>query len=328
MNRKDFLRSLLHMAAGLAATGTLPGWGENANGSEPDKLPRRKLGRTGLEMPVLGLGGFHVGLAEKEQNARAVIDVALAEGIRFFDSAEMYQAGRSEKWLGLGLKGIRKDVFLMTKTWSPKDRSAESAKRHLEGSLDRLQTEYLDLWQVHGVTDAADTDKCFRKGGAMEYILDAKQRGLVRFVGVSGHTNPEALRRALKFYDEGWKFDAMQFPLNPIDFHQTSFQKELLPEIVRRGIAVLAMKTSAGGALVRQKVCSIDECLRYALSLPVSVAIVGMETADQVRDNARIIRTSTPFTADEVDRLLEKIRPQARLELEWYKKPAAAVTTS
>ncbi len=207
----------------------------------------------------------------------------------------------------------------MTKTHAPRDRSAESARRHLEGSLERLRTDYLDLWQLHSTKSAEDVDRAFRSGGAMEYIMRAREEGLVRFVGVTGHVTPAAHRRALHFWDEGWDFDTFQFPLNPIDFHQRSFQRHVLVDIVGRDIGVIAMKTSADGRLLREGICTIEETLRYAWSLPIGVAVVGMESPDLVRHNARLARDFEPMSALELDALRERIAPRADPSLEWYK---------
>jgi aryl-alcohol dehydrogenase-like predicted oxidoreductase len=194
----------------------------------------RSLGSSKTPVTILALGGFHVGGRKSEKEAVALVDTALEEGIRFFDNAESYQSGRAERWMGSALKGARKEVFLMSKTFSLDDRSAESAKRHLDGTLERLQTDYLDLWQLHSLRSERDCDRAFRKGGAMEYILEQKEKGVVRHVGVTGHVNPKANLRALKHFDEGMKFECMQFPLNPMDEHQLSFRKALVPELQGR----------------------------------------------------------------------------------------------
>src|SRR5688572_20261593 len=266
MDRREFARMLAAASAGLMAGAPAALLGE---------LPTRRLGRTDLELPILALGGSHVGQAGSERAARELIDVALEEGIRFLDTAESYGSGTSERWIGAALKGRRDAVVLMTKTFAYPERTAESARRHLEGSLQRLQTDHLDLWQLHSVRSVEDVDRAFGPGGAMEYILAAKAQGIVRYVGVTGHVSPRAHARALEFWDRGIRFDAMQMPINPIDYHQQSFQRVVLPRLVERGIGVIAMKTSADGALMREKICSIEECLRYVWSLSVSVAVVG-----------------------------------------------------
>ena len=310
MDRRRFAATLGALGAGLAVPRIGPG-----------TLPTRRLGRTELDLPILSLGGSHLTQASSERAARTLVETALEEGIRFFDTAESYGDGRSERWLGAALRGGTRDsVLLMSKTFAFPERTAESARRHLEGTLERLQTDRLDLWQLHSVRSVEDVDRAFGKGGAMEYILEAKAQGIARYIGVTGHVFPAAQRRALDYWDRGMRFDAMQMPLNPIDFHQQSFQQEVLPELARRGIGVIAMKTSADGRLIREGICTIAECLRYVWSLPVAVAVVGMERPELVRENARLARAFQPMTAVEVAALRDRIRPRARLDLEWYKR--------
>lgn len=313
MDRRRFTQRLAGAAAGLWAG--LPPRDAPARSA----LPTRHLGRDGPAVTILGLGGHHVALAGSEAAARALVDAALAEGIRFFDTAESYGAGRSERWLGAALAPVRQSVFLMTKTFALRERSAESARRHLEASLERLRTEYLDLWQLHSIRSVADVDRAFAPGGAMEFILDSKRRGTVRLVGVTGHARPDAQLRALHYWDRGIRFDVMQMPVNPLDWHQRSFTREVLPELERRGIGIIAMKTSADGRLLSEGICTVSECLRYAWTLPVNVAVVGMESAAQVRENATLARAFAPYAPAELTALRERIRPRAALELEWYK---------
>ncbi|MFQ6045115.1 MAG: aldo/keto reductase [Gemmatimonadales bacterium] len=315
MDRRRFLNALAGVGAGMVVA--KPPFADVAQG----RLPTRRLGGTDLQVPILSLGGHHVGLAGSEANARRLVEAAFEEGIRFFDNAESYGEGRSERWLGLAVAGIRRDVMLMSKTYAPRERSAESARRHLEGSLQRLRTDYLDLWQLHSLQSVVDVDRAFAAGGAMEYILRAKEEGLVRHVGVTGHVTPEANLRALYYWDRGFRFDAMQMPINAIDYHQHSFQRRVLPELVDRGIGVIAMKTSADGRLLREGICSIQECLRYVWSLPVDVAVVGMERAELVRRNAALARRFRSMSAEELAALRSRIAPRASLELEWYKRP-------
>ena len=307
MDRRRFAATLSALGAGLI----LP---------RPGPLPTRRLGGTDLDVPILSLGGSHLNQALSERAARTLVETALEEGIRFFDTAESYGDGRSERWLGAALRGARDRVLLMSKTFAFPARTAESARRHLEGTLERLQTDRLDLWQLHSVRSVADVDRAFGAGAAMEYILEAKAQGIVRYVGVTGHVSPAAQRRALDYWDRGIRFDAMQMPLNPLDFHQQSFEREVLPELVRRGIGVIAMKTSADGRLLRQRICTIAECLRYVWSLPVAVAVVGMERPELVRENAAHARQFRPMSAAELSALRDRIRPRARLDLEWYKR--------
>lgn len=322
-------------AAGLACAPLLGRGQEPAAGAGPgppklgEPLPRRKLGAAGPEVTVLGLGGSHLAMAADEKAARVLVETALEEGVRFFDNAESYEDGKAERWMGAALKEARKEVFLMTKTLAPDRRNAESARRQLAGSLERLQTDYLDLWQFHSVKTPEDVDLGFREGGALAFMLEMKRQKTVRWIGVTGHARPAANLRALHWWDQGWKFDAMQMPVNPMDFHQSSFQKEVLPELVKRGIGVIAMKTSAHGRLHADGICTVDECQRYVWSLPVSLAVVGMRTPQEVRENAARARAAVtadperpPMPAAEAEALLERLKPQAKLELEWYKVKA------
>jgi aryl-alcohol dehydrogenase-like predicted oxidoreductase len=165
-----------------------------------------------------------------------------------------------------------------------------------------------------------DVDRSFGPGGAMEFIQEAKRQGTVRFIGVTGHVTPQAHRRALEYWDRGIRFDVMQMPLNPMDYHQRSFTRELLPLVVERGIGVIAMKTSADGALLREGLATIDECQRYVWSLPISLAVVGMERPELVRENARRAREFRAMAEAEVAALRARLEPRAELGLEWYKK--------
>jgi aryl-alcohol dehydrogenase-like predicted oxidoreductase len=318
VHRRDFLTSLAGLAAGSIAP---PG------GARGDRrlflqgaLPARTLGQTGIEIPILGLGGFHLGQAGSEAAAARVVETALEEGIRFFDNAESYQSGTAERWMGVALKGVREQIVLMTKTFDLQTRSADGARRHLEGSLERLRTDYLDVWQLHSVRSVDDVDRAFRPAGAMECILEAQREGVVRHVGVTGHTDPAVNLRALHHFDRGSRFDVMQMPVNPMDYHQQSFQRAVLPALVERGIGVIAMKTSAQARLVQDRICTIEECLRYVWSLPVSVAVVGMERPELVRHNARLAREFTQMTDEALTALRERIRPEVDLGLEWYKE--------
>ncbi|MDH4348717.1 MAG: aldo/keto reductase [Gemmatimonadota bacterium] len=310
MRRRSFAATLLSL---------VPGWGTRP-GSSRSSLPTRPLGRTGLDVTILGLGGHHVAVSGSEASARRLVETALEAGINFFDTAESYGGGSSERWLGMSLAGVRKSVVLMTKTHAPAERSAESARRHLDGSLARLGTDYLDLWQLHSVKSVEDVDRAFGPGGAMEFITEARRQGTVRFIGVTGHVTPAAHRRALAYWDQGIRFDVMQMPVNPVDYHQQSFTRQVLPLLVDRGIGVIAMKTSADGALPREGLATIDECQRYVWSLPVSVAVVGMERPELVRENARRAREFRAMSEAEIATLRSRLEPRARLALEWYKR--------
>ena len=153
----------------------------------------------------------------------------------------------------------------------------------------------------------------------METLLKAREEGKVRFIGVTGHHDPAANLRAIHHWDQGWTFDTMQMPINPMDYHQKSFQKQVLPELVKRGIGVIAMKTSASGKLLERKLATVDECLHYVWSLPVNVAVVGMLSERELRHSLGLARAFAPMSDAEKQRLLARLRPNADLNLEWYK---------
>jgi aryl-alcohol dehydrogenase-like predicted oxidoreductase len=321
MDRASFLKWLGTTVGGRLLLGAGAPAREDATVRAPGTLPERRFGRTGVMMPILGLGGWHFGDAGSERAARTLLETAFAEGIRFLDNAESYHAGTAEQWLGSAMEslGVRKQVYVMTKTFDLEHRGRDVAARHLEGSLRRLRTDRLDLWQLHSVRSPDDVDRAFRRGGAMEYILEMQRQGVVRHVGVTGHRDPVANLRALHYWDEGIRFDAMQIPLNPMDYHQRSFQRHLLAELVKRDIAVIAMKTSADGRLLRAGVCTAAECHRFAWSLPISLAVVGMERPSLVRENARFAREFRPMSEAERRALIDRVAPQTSLRLEPYK---------
>ena len=198
-------------------------------------MPLKRFGKMDLQISALGLGGHHLGAAKDEETAVAIVHAALDGGITFFDNCWEYNRGKSEDWLGKGLKGRRDTAFLMTKVCTH-GRDASLATQMLEQSLRRLQTDHLDLWQVHGVSFQNDPDLFIRPGGAAEALLKAKKDGKVRFVGFTGHKDPEI---HLAMLNTGFPFDAVQMPLNPFDANFFSFEQKVLPVLTQRGIAPL-----------------------------------------------------------------------------------------
>ena len=320
MERHEFLKRFASFLLSLWLK-PIPGTGGSRQESPGDSsIPYRRLGRTGVKVSILGPGGFHIGRMLSEKEAIRLVHHAIEAGINFFDTAESYQRGGSEIRLGKALQGRRDNVFLMTKTYDPAGRDAEGARRHLEASLRRLRTDYLDLWQLHSIQSPEDVDRAFRPGGAMEYLMKARGEGKVRFIGVTGHRDPQAHLRALYYWDQGWKFDTLQMPLNPIDYHQKSFTRRVLPEAVKRGIGVIAMKTSADGRLLREKLCTIDQCLNYVWTLPIGVAVVGMTSLKELKHNVELARRFKPMPDAEKSALLSSLASKARMDLEWYKR--------
>ena len=286
---------------------------DNTNGS--GEIPKRALGRTGVQVSAIGLGGYHLGAAKDQNEARRIVDMAIDAGINFFDNAWEYHEGQSEEWLGAALKGKRDRVVLMTKVCTH-GRDQSVAMRMLEESLKRLQTDHLDVWQIHEVIYDNDPDLIFRPNGAAEALARAKREGKVRFVGFTGHKDPSI---HLKMLAHDFPFDTVQMPLNCFDATFRSFEQRVLPEANRRGIAPLGMKSMGGsGEMVRHGAVTAAEALRYAMSLPVAVTISGMESVGVLQQNLEVARGFQPLPAAEMQRLRDRCRFDAsdgRLEL-------------
>jgi aryl-alcohol dehydrogenase-like predicted oxidoreductase len=263
----------------------------------------RPFGRTGDSISALGLGGHHLGDAQDEATAVQICHQAVDGGITFFDNCWEYNRGKSESWMGKGLKGLRDRVFLMTKVCTH-GRDASLAMQMLEESLRRLQTDHLDLWQIHGVSFGNDPDLFIRDGGAHEALTKAKQQGKVRHVGFTGHKSPEV---HLKMIETGYPFDSVQMPLNPFDANFHSFQKWVLPELQKRGIAALGMKPFGGkGDPIKKGLVTPEEALRYAMSLPVATTITGMEKPEILAQNMKIAQNFKPMTPEEMKTIEDK----------------------
>ncbi len=268
-------------------------------------VPKKTLGRTGVQVSALGLGGYHLGAANTNQVANEIVAKALDHGIDFFDNAWEYHDGLSEERLGGALKGKRQSAFLMTKVCTH-GRDKKVAMRMLEESLRRLQTDHLDLWQIHEVIYENDPDLIFAPGGAAEALLDAKKQGKVRFVGFTGHKDPEI---HLKMLAHDFPFDAVQMPLNCFDATFRSFETHVLPEAMRRGIAVLGMKSLGGsGEMVRHGGVTAQQGLRYAMSLPVATTISGIDSMEVLDQNLAVATNFQPFTATELKELRDQCR--------------------
>ncbi len=271
-------------------------------------IPLRDFGNSGRQISALGLGGHHLGDAEDEETAIQIVHQALEGGITFFDNCWEYNRGKSENWMGKGLKGFRDQVFLMTKVCTH-GRDGALATQMLEQSLRRLQTDHLDLWQIHGVSFDNDPELFIRPGGAAEALMKAKENGQVRFLGFTGHKAPEI---HLKMLSTGFPFDAVQMPLNPFDGAFRSFEKMVLPELQRRQIAVLGMKPFGGkGEPIKKAVLTPEEALRYAMSLPVTTTITGMEKLDILHQNLKIAQSFKAMSTAEMQELRERLQSLA-----------------
>lgn len=269
-------------------------------------IPRRAFGKhLDVQLSILGLGGHHLGDAEDEKTASSIVSGAIDAGINFFDNCWEYHRGKSEDWMGRALKQKRDSVFLMTKVCTH-GRDKNLALRMLEQSLRRLQTDHLDLWQIHGVAFDNDPDLFIQSNGAAEALEQAKRDGKVRFVGFTGHKDPQI---HLKMLQTGFSFDAVQMPLNAFDFNFRSFETQVLPELSRRGIAALGMKPLSGsGDPITKGAITAEEALRYAMSLRVATTITGMEKQEILQQNIDIARRFRPMQASEMQALRNRVR--------------------
>ena len=287
-------------------------------------IPLREFGRTGVKISALGLGGHHLGDPDDEKVALDIVSQAIDGGVTFFDNCWEYHRGKCEEWLGRALQGRRDKVFLMTKVCTH-GRDKALAMRMLEESLRRLQTDHLDLWQVHGVVFENDTELFIRPNGAAEALELAKKQGKVRFVGFTGHKDPNVHLAMLR---TNFPFDSVQMALNPFDAtFEFSFERLVLPELHRRGIAPLGMKPICGTAApVKKGVVSAEEMLRYAMSLPVATTIAGCEKPEIIQHHLRIARNFRPMSAEEMQALRDRLRPiAADARFEPYKVSSSSI---
>ena len=311
-NRREFLQTAGLVGAGLALSGPSlraeePPQLELSN-TGPDRIPRKPFGRTGETVSVIGIGGYSLGDAPSLDEAIAIVREAVEAGVTFFDNAWEYHDGRSEEWMGRALQGRRDQVFLMTKVCTH-GRGKEVAMQQLDESLKRLKTDHLDLWQVHECVYDNDPERHFAKGGVIEALDAAKKAGKVRYVGFTGHKHP-AIHLKMLSYD--YPFDSVQMPLNPFDATYRSFATNVLPEVNRRGMAGLGMKSLGGnGQPVTQGVVTVEEALRYAMSLPVATTISGIDSLAVLRQNLAIARGFRPMTAAEMQALRRRCAPAA-----------------
>ncbi|MEW6493453.1 MAG: aldo/keto reductase [Cyanobacteriota bacterium] len=272
------------------------------------EIPRRPLGRTGVDVSAIGLGGYDLGKAPDLETATRIVHEAIDAGINFMDNAWEYHQGRSEEWMGKALQGRRDKVFLMTKVCTH-GRDAQVAMQQLEESLRRLKTDYLDLWQIHEVIYYNDPELIFRPNGAIEAIEKAKQQGKVRFVGFTGHKDPDI---HLQMLSSNYPFDTCQLPLNCFDATFSSFEQRVLPELNRRGIAPIGMKSLSGnGEAIKKGILAVREALGYAMSLPVATTVSGIPSLEVLRQNLGIARGFEPLSEQQIQALRDRVRPYA-----------------
>ena len=310
VSRRAFLKTI----AGTGLAAALGEFGGNlAKAAElPGEIPLRTLGSTGLRVTMIGLGGYHAGLPEKEEDSIALIHRALDLGINFFDNADCYQEGRSEERMGKALEGRRQGIYLMSKV---DQRDARGARQQLEKSLRRLRTDYLDIWQFHAVARLQELDIIFGPGGAVETAEQAKKEGKIRFIGLSGHFDPTVQLAAVKRY----AFDTIQMPINVVDPHYRSFRKTVLDEAVARNLGVIAMKSLGFGNILSQGIARAAEALPWTWSQPISVLVSGCERREVLDYNVYLAKSFKPMPESEQVTLLERTKSRAGGEAEHYK---------
>ncbi len=281
-----------------------------AQSSQGD-MPYRTLGKTGEKISAIGMGGFHIGQPKiEEAQSIRLIRSAIDRGINFMDNSWDYNEGQSEIRMGKALQnGYRQKVFLMTKL---DGRTNQEAAKQIDESLKRLQTDHLDLIQHHEIIRFEDPDRIFAQGGAQEALLEAKKAGKIRYIGFTGHKDPHVHLYMLKVAaDHGFHFDTVQMPLNVMDAHFRSFEKLVLPKLVEQGIGVLGMKSMGDGIILKSKTVQPVECLHYAMNLPTSVVITGID-GEKILDQAvEAARSFHPLSKDQVVALLKKTEQAA-----------------
>jgi aryl-alcohol dehydrogenase-like predicted oxidoreductase len=275
-------------------------------------LPKRTLGKTGVDVTILGLGGEGVlRTFGREKDAHALINRAIDLGIRYFESARAYSG--SESYYGGALSDRRKDIFLTSKSHA---RDKAGALNHLRETLKNMKTDHLDLWQVHDVRTEGDIREIFGPGGAIEAFVEAREKGMTRFIGVTGHQDPFIIRQCIETFD----FDTVLLPVNPAEPALKSFIDEVIPLAEERGMGIIAMKVYFRGFAARiPGFAGMEPFFRFALSHPVSTAVIGCDDLEQLEENVRFARSFIPMTEEEQTGLIDSTAPFSR-KLMYYKQ--------
>lgn len=330
-DRRTFLKSLAGLTAGI----TLPIAGNGKNEENRDRLgevlPKRKLGRTGEYVTMLGTGGYHVGWTT-ERDAQEVIEASLEGGVRFFDTAESYSQGRSEERYGKYLTPKYRDlIFLMSKTTGA---DAKTVQEHLEGTLQRLKVDQIDLYQIHSIRTPDDVDSRIEKG-VLDYLLKAQAQGKFKYLGFTGHQNPYAHAHMLEQTKDSDIFDTVLMPVNVLDQSYYSFTKNVLPQALDRNMGILSIKSLADGRFFARKekanwtsddpiipnYMSIKDAMHFVWSLPVTVLISGNENSTYMREKIAIARSFSKLSEEQRLALIDKVRDIALTgKVEYFKK--------
>ncbi len=311
--RREFLETAVATTL-LAGSSRLSG----ADGKSSE-MPMRTLGRTGEKVSIVGLGGYHIGMQDDEQESIRIVRTAIDSGINFMDDCWDYNNGDSEVRMGKALRdGYRQRVFLMTKI---DGRDKKTAARQIEDSLRRLQTDRIDLLQHHEIIRRSDPEHIFAAGGAMEAVVEAQKAGKVRYIGFTGHKSPDIHLHMLETAAaHNFHFDTVQMPLNVMDAHFDSFEKKVVPVAVEQNIGILGMKSMGDPFILESKTVTPIECLHYSMNLPTSVVITGCDSVDRVKQAVEAARSFRPMSESQVAALLAKTAAAAKKgDFEKYK---------
>jgi len=319
MDRRDFLK---HAAAAAAVAGLENSSGQDVaaaqelqGGTAHSSLPlasvvngigRRKLGHSDVDVSIIGVGGYHLGLANvQEQDAIRIIRHALDEGINFLDNCWDYNAGVSEERMGKALKdGYRQKAFLMTKI---DGRTGAEARKQIDESLRRLNTDSVDLLQIHEVIRMTDAEQAFQPGNVIDVLQQARKAGKIRFIGFTGHKSPEMHLNMIAAADRhNFQFDTVQMPVNALDDHFNSFGRLVIPVARRHNIAILGMKSLSNGAILKTNTVTASEALRYAMSVPVTTTVCGCESLANLEEKISVARDFKPMTPQQKIAVLRK----------------------
>jgi len=299
-SRRDVIGTL------AAASLTTPLMGQE---SRSGAMLYRTLGRTGVKVSAIGLGGYHIGNPPEGEGIR-IVRTAIDRGLTFMDNCWDYHDGESEVRMGKALRdGYRQKVFLMTKFDS---RTKAGTAKQIDESLKRLQTDVIDLLQYHENIRMDDPDKFFAPGGPLEALLEARKAGKIRFIGFTGHRDPAVHLRMIELADQHkFHFDTAQMPINILDYSFKSFRHQVVPKLQERGIALLGMKPMAFANIPKQGVATGIECLHYALSQPTSVVITGCESMERLDQAFEAAKTFKPLTPEQLSSLVARTKEAA-----------------
>lgn len=302
ISRRDFLKAASSILAAPALSGVV------RSSQSPDRIPHRPLGKTGLNISILGLGCVAIGHGPHSiaEGAR-IVDACIDAGINYIDCASSY--GNAEVKVSEVMKARRKEVVLTTKTL---ERDKDASWSEINRSLERLKTDYVDLLQIHSVNSMDVLDEVTGKNGSLASAVRAKDQGMCRHVGITGHTRPQVLREALNRYP----FETTLVPLSSVDKLVNDFGDDLFPLAKEKGFGIIAMKVLSAGRVSEY----VSESLRYAMTLPISTAIVGMGTMEEVKQNVEVAKSFKPMTAAEMKSLVEKTRSYASTSVLWWKR--------